>query len=56
VFLSRWSYRFGDSGEAALVPYWCLSADHSGAERAAARYSDKYPAHEPLGQTDIIVA
>lgn len=42
--------------EAALVPYSCLSADHSDAERAAARYSDKYPAHAPLGQTDIIVA
>ncbi|MCY3571066.1 MAG: hypothetical protein OXH19_06955 [Chloroflexi bacterium] len=48
--------RFGDSVEAALVPCLCLSADHSGAERAAARYSDMYPAHEPLGQTDIIVA
>lgn len=49
-------YRFGDSVEAALVPYFCLSADHSGAERAAARYSDKYPANAPLGQADAIVA
>jgi len=55
VPLSCCSCWIGGSEEAALVPYSCLSADHSDAERVAAYYSDDDPPLAPPRRAGVSV-